>query len=113
MEFSGQSSEEEALLHLLAPDINRQLGGGGDLVVWYFTASFMPDDNWVSRIDYTLEGEDKKSMKSLLMEGRGFKIDSMTAMRPRIILEQPSVAALRVGLIMMEVESPDPGERVV
>jgi hypothetical protein len=109
--------EETALLIKLAPALNQRLG---PLVVWAFTASFMADGWWISRMDYTLEGEDQtKTMKGLLMEGRtptfGIvntpEIRTMNYMRPRIFRERPSIAILREGLILLELESPDPGER--
>lgn len=100
---------EEDLMVRLAPTLNQRLGGA--LVVWEFTASFMPNDRWISRMDYTLDGEDQKAMKSVLMEGRGYSIYMMRPMKPRIFRVRPSVARLRAGLIMLELENPDPGER--
>lgn len=105
------SEDEYTLLCRIAPALNQQLG---PLVVWAFTASFMEGDIWVSRMDYTIEGENhKRAMKSLLMEGRASKIDMMRPLPPRIFRERPSIAILREGLILMEIESPDPGERIV
>jgi len=111
MDSSYEYEAEDALLARLAPTLNGMLGGA--LVVWEFTASFMSDGHWVSRMDYTLEGEDRKAMKSLLMEGRGSKISMTHPMRPRVFIGSKYMAILRAGLIMMELESPDPGERVI
>jgi hypothetical protein len=109
------NEEELSLLGRLAPRLNERLG---PLVIWTFSASFMPG-LWISRVDYTLEGEDpKRQMKSVLIEGRDriddrVTIDQFIPMRPRIFRYRPSIAILREGLIMLELESPDLGERVV
>ena len=104
------NDEEWALLSLLAPQLNEQLG---PLVVYIFTASFVFNNQaWVARMEYTLEGEDPdKDMKSLLMEGSASKIWTQSIMKPRIFRDRPSIAILRQGLIEMELENPDAGER--
>ncbi len=102
------NDDEWSLLRLLAPQLNEQLG---PLVVYIFTASFT-SNTWVARIEYTLEGEDPdKDMKSLLMEGQGAKIWNRSVMKPRTFRDRPSIVILRQGLIEMELESPDVGER--
>lgn len=109
------SEEELSLLGRLAPQLNERLG---PLVVWAFSASFMPG-LWISRVDYTIEGEDpKRQMKSALIEGQDrfddrVTIDQFIPMRPRIFRDRPSIAILREGLIMLELESPELGQREV
>ena len=107
-----QTEAELELLATLAPVLNAQLGR---LLVWGFTASIMPDNNWVARMDYTLEGESDlcRSMKSLLLEGRGIKVHRAQRMRPRTFRMLPSEDLLRIAMIMTEIESPEPGERIV
>jgi hypothetical protein len=104
------NDEEWALLRLLAPQLNDRLG---PLTVYIFTASFMySDQTWVARMEYTLEGEDsEKDLKSLLMEGKGPVIWNTSVMKPRVFRDRPSIAILRQGLIEMELEGPDAGER--
>lgn len=109
------SGEELSLLSRIAPQLNERLD---PLVVWAFTASFM-SGLWICRIDYTIEGENPKAeMKSALIEGRDrfdnlVAIDRFVSLKPRIFRERPSIAILREGLIMLELESPEPGQREV
>ena len=104
---------DDAELQLLSRTVgylNKRLGNF--LVIWEFTASFCSDGSWVARMDYTLEGEASSKMKGLFIQGYNDKIDTINQIRPRVFMIRPSIVRLRAGMLELEVQNPDMGERI-
>ncbi len=102
---------ELSLLRTIAPQLTSRLG---PILIWVFSATFTSFGTWVVRMDYVREGDDPDvKMKSILLEGTNDRIEGSQPMRPRIFRERPSIIILRDGLIQLELEAPELGEREV
>lgn len=83
----------------------------GAISVWGFTASFLPDDNWVARMEYTMNDDPESIMYGSIMEGRKDRVHTTRTMRPRMTVNRPPAPILTI--MQVHMEGPGMDERIV